>query len=109
MDDKCPVKEITVKFFILVSGNEPVKDWLRLLSSEDKKIIGEDVKTVEFGWPLGMPLVRKLNRDLWEVRSDLDGRRIARVLFTVKGRNMVLLHFFYQKVTENTKKRFSFG
>lgn len=104
MDDKCPVKEITVKFFMLASGNEPVKDWLRLLPSEDKKIIGEDVKTVEFGWPLGMPLVRKLSKDLWEVRSDLDGRRIARILFTVKGRNMVLLHGFIKKSQKTPKK-----
>lgn len=104
MDDKCPVKEITVKFFMLTSGGEPVKDWLRLLPCEDKKIIGEDIKTIEFGWPLGMPLVRKLNKDLWEIRFDLDRRRIARVLFTVKEHDMVLLHGFIKKSQKTLKK-----
>lgn len=61
-----------------------------------KKIIGEDIKTVQFGWPLGMPLVRKIDAGLWEVRSELDNR-IARVLFTVQGNVMLLLHGFIKK------------
>lgn len=62
----------------------------------DRKRIGEDVKTVQIGWPLGMPLVRKMGRDLWEVRIHLP-RRIARVIFTVMGDDMVLLHGFIKK------------
>jgi phage-related protein len=54
------------------------------------------LKTVQFGWPLGMPLIRKLEANLWEVRSRLD-QRIARVIFTVKGDTMVLLHGFIKK------------
>lgn len=43
-----------------------------------------------------MPLVRKLGRGLWEVRSHIrDG--IARVVFTIEGRNAVLLHAFVKK------------
>lgn len=49
--------------------------------------------TVQFGWPLGMPMVRKLEPGLWEVRSKLAGK-IARVIFTVKDQKMVLLHRF---------------
>ena len=61
-----------------------------------KKAIGEDIKTVQFGWPLGMPLVEKLEPYLWEVRTKVpDG--IARVLFTVDGRMMILLHGFIKK------------
>ena len=59
-------------------------------------IIGEDIKTVQFGWPLGMPLVRKLDKGLWEVRSRLPDR-IARVMFTNGGGRMVLLHGFIKK------------
>ncbi|WP_239483047.1 type II toxin-antitoxin system RelE/ParE family toxin [Paraburkholderia sp. C35] len=77
-------------------GNEPVRQWLRDLEPEDRKAIGEDVKTVQFGWPLGMPLVRKMGRDLWEIRTTLP-QRIARVLFTVVNANMVLLHGFIKK------------
>ena len=59
-------------------------------------MIGEDIKTVQFGWPLGMPLVRKMGKELWEVRIHLDGR-IARVLFTTMDGVMVLLHGFIKK------------
>ena len=60
------------------------------------KTIGEDIKTVQFGWPLGMPLVRKMDKDLWEVRIHLE-RRIARVLFTISVGKIVLLHGFIKK------------
>ncbi|RJP42910.1 MAG: type II toxin-antitoxin system RelE/ParE family toxin [Desulfobacteraceae bacterium] len=75
---------------------------LRELSSEDRKIIGTDIKEVQFGWPLGMPLVRKLEKDLWEVRSHLEGR-IARVLFTVSEGHIVLLHAFIKKAQKIPK------
>ncbi len=67
-----------------------------LVDGGDKKTIGEDIKTVQFGWPIGMPVVRKIEPGLWEVRSSLKNR-IARVLFTVQGNYMVLLHGFIKK------------
>jgi phage-related protein len=82
---------LQVIFYKTESGNEPVREWLKSLSRNDRKIIGEDIKTVQFGWPLGMPLVRKLDVGLWEVRSRLDNR-ISRVLFTIEENMMVLLH-----------------
>lgn len=87
---------LSVIFFRTASGKEPVREWLKGLPKEDRKTIGIDLKTVQFGWPLGMPLVRKLEPGLWEVRSSLDGR-IARVLFTVVGKKLVLLHGFIKK------------
>ena len=78
------IKTITVRFYKSESGNEPVREWLKGLSKDDKTIIGEGIKMVEFGWPLGMPLVRKLDRALWEVRSDITNKEIARVLFLLK-------------------------
>lgn len=69
-----------VVFFRTESGAEPVRRWLKSLPASHKKAIGEDSKTVRFGWPLGMPLVEKLEPFLWEVRRHVaDG--IARVLF----------------------------
>ena len=103
MEDKCPVKKITVKFFVSDSGNEPVKVWLLSLDREDMRTVGFDIKTVEFGWPIGMPLVRKLKTDIWEVRCDISNNRIARVLFTVIGNNMVLLHGFIKKSQKTPK------
>jgi phage-related protein len=87
---------LDVRFFKSDSGAEPVRDWLRALSATDRKTIGEDIKTVQYGWPLGMPLVRKLDKDLWEVRIHLEFR-IARVLFTVYDSKIVLLHGFIKK------------
>lgn len=85
-----------VRFFATAAGTEPVREWLKSLSAIDRKTIGEDIKTVQLGWPLGMPLVRKLAKDLWEVRIHLVDR-IARVLFTVVSNTMVLLHGFIKK------------
>lgn len=94
---------LDVRFYRTAAGNEPVRDWLKELSKEDKKTIGDDLKTVQLGWPLGMPLVRKLENGLWEVRVDLDGGRIARVLFTVEGSEMVLVHGFIKKSKKTPK------
>jgi len=68
---------LEVRFYRTDNGTEPVRDWLRGLPAIDRKRIGEDIKTVQYGWPLGMPLVRKMDKDLWEVRIHLHDR-IAR-------------------------------
>jgi len=81
------------------AGREPVRDWLKELPyPDDRKRIGEDIKTVEFGWPIGMPVCRPLGQGIYEVRTALTRNRIARVLFYIdrKGR-MVLLHGFLKK------------
>ncbi|MBF0098890.1 MAG: type II toxin-antitoxin system RelE/ParE family toxin [Magnetococcales bacterium] len=88
---------LDVVFYRTIAGTEPVRDWLRGLLVDDRKIIGEDIKLVQFRWPLGMPLVRKIEPGLWEVRSDLPNKRIVRVFFTVDGHDMVLLHAFVKK------------
>jgi len=89
-----PVLE--VRFFRTDAGAELVRDWLKELPATERKAVGEDIKTVQFGWPLGMPLVDHLTGDLWEVRIKL-ANRIARVLFTLDERTMVLLHGFIKK------------
>ena len=89
-------KRIKVRFYRAVSGNEPVRNWLMKLSREDRLAIGTDIKTVEFGWPVGLPVCRSLGDGLWEVRSSLRNR-IARVLFCIEGGVMWLLHGFIKK------------
>lgn len=91
------MKRLPAAFYQLPSGREPVRGWLKALPGEDRKIIGEDIKDVEFSWPIGMPLCRALGKGLWEVRSDLTGGRIARVLFCIHDGRMVLLHAFVKK------------
>jgi phage-related protein len=87
---------LTVVFYATAAGNEPVRDWLVGLSRDDRRLVGFDIKTAQYGWPLGMPLIRKLDPSLWEIRSHI-GHGIARVLFTVTGDTMVLLHSFVKK------------
>ncbi len=87
---------LNVVFYRTESGNEPVREWLKALSREDKRKIGEDIKTAQLGWPLGMPLIRKIQKDLWEVRTTLESG-IARVFFTVDEEYMILLHGFIKK------------
>jgi phage-related protein len=92
------LKRITVSFFATEKGSEPVRDWLKQdLSAEARKLVGEDIKTVEFGWPVGMPTCRSLGGGLHEVRTNLPNR-IARVIFYVDVRQwMILLHGFIKK------------
>ncbi len=80
-----------VFFYRTPAGNEPVREWLRDLPKEARHALGADLMTVQYRWPLGMPLVRKLAPGLWEVRSTIpDG--IARVFFTVSEETIVALH-----------------
>ena len=89
--------EIPVVFYRTAGGAEPVLDWLRSLPAEDRRIIGTDLATVQFGWPIGMPLCRPLGGGLWEVRSSLPSRRIARVLFFVDDDRIGVVHGFIKK------------
>jgi phage-related protein len=93
---------LKVIFYKTGTGNEPVKEWLQSLTRAEKKTIGEAIKTIQFGWPLGMPLIRKLESDLWEIRSHLENRT-ARVLFTIIEDNMILLHGFVKKSQKTPK------
>ena len=91
------MKRLPAAFYCLSSGREPVREWLKALGDNDRKIIGEDIKDVEFSWPIGMPLCRPLGNGLWEVRSEITQGRTARVLFCIHDGRMVLLHAFIKK------------
>ena len=98
-------KILSAKFYSTPAGNEPVLDWLKGLSKEDRKTIGNDIRTVELGWPIGMPVCRKLEgySGLREVRSEISGGCIARIIFYINGNEMILLHGFIKK-TQKTPK-----
>ena len=89
-------RPLAVVFFKTNSGNEPVREWLKEMSKEDCKIIGTDILTVQYAWPVGKPLVDHLGDGIWEVRSRLENR-IARTLFAVVDQEIVLLHGFIKK------------
>jgi len=88
--------KLEVAFYRGTAGSEPVRDWLRALPKPERQAIGREIRTVQFGWPVGMPVLRKLENRLWEIRVTLD-RRIARVIFTLVDAKAVLLHGFIKK------------
>jgi phage-related protein len=90
---------LRVRFYRTGEGREPVREWLKALPAHERKAIGDDIRTLQFGWPLGMPLVRKIETGIWEVRTKLPGR-IARVFFTTFEDGAVLLHGFIKKSQE---------
>ena len=98
------IEPLKASFYRTENGNEPVRDWLKSLERSEKKAIGEDIQTVQYGWPAGMrDLVKKIDSGLWEVRTEL-GTKIARVLFTFWQGEIVLLHGFIKKTQKISKE-----
>jgi phage-related protein len=90
-------KRLPARFYRTSGGTEPVRDWLRDLDPSDRRIVGADIKELEFDWPVGMPLCRSLGHGLWEVRSHISRGRIARLIFCIARGEMILLHGFIKK------------
>ena len=90
-------KRLPARFYRTIGGTEPVRDWLRGLDPSDRRIVGADIKEIEFDWPVGMPLCRSLGRGLWEVRSRISRGRTVRVIFCIVRGEMNLLHGFVKK------------
>lgn len=97
------IKRLPASFYRSATDNEPVREWLHSLESADRRVIGQDIATAEFGWPVGMPVCRSLGRGLYEIRSDLANGRTARVVFCVASGRMVLLHGFIKKSQRTPK------
>lgn len=102
MNSRCEALE--VYFYATDSGNEPVREWLKGLTKEDKKTIGYDIKTVQYGYPVGMPLTRVLKgTNLEEVRCKISNG-IARIIFCVEDNTIILLHAFIKKTQKTPQK-----
>ena len=101
MDSDRP-RKISVVFYRTPAGAEVVRDWLHGLDDRDRNAIGQDLMRVQYRWPVGMPLCRAMGGGLWEVRSDLPGNRIARVLFSVQQARILVLHAFIKKTRKTS-------
>lgn len=97
-------REIPVRFYRTSAGAEPVLEWLRRLDKEDRRTIGLDLMRVQFGWPIGMPLMRSLKGSLWEVRSTLPSQRIARLIVCFHQNKIVVLHGFIKKTKRTPRE-----
>jgi phage-related protein len=98
-------------FYATETGRRPVCEWLIELSPADRKTIGEDIATLEFCWPVGMPKCSPMKgvNGLYEIRSNISSGRIARVFFILIGNQMVLLHGFIKKNTEDAREGAEIG
>ncbi len=96
-------KKLDVHFYTSRGGGEPVRKWLLTLTRDERKLIGDDILKIQHSWPIGKPLVDGLGNGLWEVRSNL-GDRIARVIFYIEGREMILLHGFIKRTAKTPKQ-----
>lgn len=97
-------RKLQIAFYCNDSNHEPVREWLKELPKIDRKVIGEDIKTIELGWPLGMPLVRHLEKGIWEIRSRMSDKKIARLLFFLDKDTLILAHGFIKKTRATPKK-----
>lgn len=95
-------------FFKTETNNEPVRNWLQFQTVKDKKRIGEDIKTVQFGWPLGVPLVRHIDGEIWEIRCRLSGG-ICESAFCTRKQHHDIDSWIYQETAKDTQARFRFS
>ena len=108
MSNVAPRKIVSVDFYRQENGKEPVREWLKALKKVERRTIGEDIKMVQEGWPLGMPLVGNLGKRLWEIRSTLPNT-IARVIFVMHAGQIVLVHGFIKKTQKTPSQDLEIG
>jgi hypothetical protein len=93
--------EVPVRFYRSSAGREPVLDWLRSLDRDDRRTIGLDLMRVQFGWPIGMPLVKSLKDGLWEVRSSPPEPEDCEVDFVFPSANPGCAAWLYKENPED--------
>lgn len=103
--DRSRLKRVQAFFFATDTGHEPVREWLMELDRDDRRELGRSLMTLEFGWPIGMPLARAMGQGLHELRVAISGGRNARVFFYVDRQQFVVLLHATIKRTRTTPKR----
>src|SRR6266704_1584721 len=97
MASKRTPRKIDLVFFRSDYGSEPVREWLKDLDETERRAIGTDLLRAQWRWPVSMPLCRPMGKGLWEVRTDLPGKRTSRVLICLYQDHLVALHGFIKK------------
>ena len=90
-------QKIPLVFYRLASGHEPVREFLKSLPLPDRKAAGDDILAAQWKFPVGMPLCRAMGNGLYEVRTDLPSRRMARTFIMHHRGRLVALHAFIKK------------
>ena len=101
---KSGLKRVSAFFFATAAGREPVREWLKQLLRDDRREVGRSLMTLEFAWPVGMPLSRPRGKGLHELRVTLAAGREARVFFYVdRSERLILLHAFIKRSRSTPK------
>ena len=86
-------------------GGSPVREFLQSLDDDARASIGWAIEQLRVrNVRAGMPLVRHLEGDLWELRRESRTNIYRLIYFFFRGRRMVFVHGF-QKKTEQTPRR----
>ena len=90
---------LDVRFYRTASGNDVVLDFIRKLSERDRKVVGEDLLALQFGYPMGPPLCKPVRNGLWELRSSLPSGNEARLVyfFHSSSRFLIVVNAFIKK------------
>ena len=96
-EETSAVRKIELVFYRSAAGKELVREWLGGLSPENRRAIGMDLQRVQYRWPVGMPLVRPMGKGLFEVRTGLPDKTVARILICFHGGELYALHGFVKK------------
>ena len=101
---------IEVQLYKTEGGNEVIRDFLRGLPADDRKTVGEDLKTLQYGYPIGMPLCRPVGK-LWELHSSLPSKRELRLLwfFHKATQTIIVVHAFIKKTQKTPQKDINLG
>jgi len=97
--------EWTVVFYRDEHGGSPVREFLQSLDDEARASIGWAIEQLRVrNVRAGMPLVRHLEGDLWELRRESRTNIYRLLYFFFRGRRIVFVHGF-QKKTQQTPRR----
>lgn len=96
-------EKIPIVFYRTSAGTEPVREWIKSLEEQERRLIGQDLARVQWRWPVGMPLCRSLGHGLWEVSTKMPGNRSARIIFFQQDAKLVVLHGFIKKSQKISK------
>ncbi len=96
-------KRIPARFYRNENGSEPVREWLWALDKAERILIGTDIKTVEYGWPIGNAGLSTDGAGFVRSKDSSGGESNGPGLFCISESKMVLLHGFVKKSQKTAK------
>jgi phage-related protein len=87
-----------IEYYEQASGKRPVEDFIDSLDTKSQARIARTLDLLEeFGVNLGMPYVKHLEKQLWELRVRHVRNRYRIIYFLYTGQTFILLHGFIKK------------